>query len=56
MDGPYTEVSRAFEDARLYADEATLAMSNFLEALNTSIYSPPTISLSWQTIAPPVLP
>ena len=56
MAGPYTEVSQAFEDARIYADQATEAMSSFVEALNTSIYSPPTISLSWQTIAPPVLP
>lgn len=56
MAGPYTEVTKAFEDARIYADKATTAMSSFLTALNSSIYSPPTISLRWQSIAPPTLP
>ena len=56
MAGPYTEVTKAFEDARAYADNATTAMSSFLTALNSSIYSPPTIDLNWQSLAPPTLP
>lgn len=56
MSGPYTEVTKAFEDAREYAEQATMQMASFVQALNTSIYSPPTISLNWQSVAPPTLP
>lgn len=56
MSGPYTEVSQAFERAYDYAELSRTAMSSFTAALNSSIYSPPTISMSWSTIAAPSLP
>lgn len=56
MSGPYTEVSEAFDRAYSYAEASRSAMSSFTEALNASIYSPPTISMTWNSIAAPSLP
>jgi hypothetical protein len=38
------------------ADAATEAVEGFQEALNNSIYQPPTVSVRWQTLAAPNLP
>ncbi len=56
MSGPYTEVSDAFDRAYSYAESSRSMLAGFASALNTSIYSPPTISMSWTSIAPPSLP
>lgn len=52
----YTEVTEAFDRAYQYASDSRSMLASFTQALNTSIYSPPTISLNWTTIAPPDLP
>lgn len=56
MSGPSTEVSEAFDRAYEYAESSRSAMSSFTAALNASIYSPPTISMTWNSIAAPSLP
>lgn len=56
MSGPSTEVSEAFDRAYRYAESSRSAMSSFTAALNASIYSPPTISMTWNSIAAPSLP
>ena len=38
------------------ADAATSAVEGFQDALNNSIYSPPTVSVQWQTLPAPNLP
>ena len=38
------------------ANAATTAVEGFQTALNNSIYSPPTVSVQWQTLAAPNLP
>lgn len=38
------------------ANAATAAVDGFQQALNNSIYSPPTVSVRWQTLAAPNLP
>lgn len=38
------------------ANAATTAVDGFQKALNDSIYSPPTVSVQWQTLAAPNLP
>ena len=38
------------------ANAATAAVNGFQTALNNSIYSPPTVSVQWQTLAAPNLP
>ena len=52
----YTEVTQAFDRAYEYAASSRSMLATFTQALDTSIYSPPTISLTWTTIAPPSLP
>lgn len=52
----YTEVTEAFDRAYSYAESSRSMLTSFTQALDTSIYSPPTISLNWTTIAPPTLP
>lgn len=56
MSGPSTEVSEAFDRAYRYAELSQSNMSSFTAALNSSIYSPPTISMTWNSIAAPSLP
>lgn len=38
------------------ADAATAAVEGFQAALNASVYQPPTMSVTWNTLAAPVLP
>lgn len=38
------------------ADAATAAVEGFQAALNASVYQPPTISVTWNTLAAPTLP
>lgn len=56
MSGPSAEVSEAFDRAYRYAELSQSNMSSFTAALNSSIYSPPTISMTWNSIAAPDLP
>lgn len=52
----YTKVTQAFDRAYEYAASSRSMLATFTQALDASIYSPPTISLTWTTIAPPTLP
>ena len=52
----YTEVTEAFDRAYQYAESSRSMLTSFTQSLNTSIYSPPTISMTWNSIAPPSLP
>lgn len=50
-----TLVRTAFADARTYANDATSRMTTFLSSLNTSIYAPPSISVTWNSLTAPTL-
>lgn len=49
----YSEVSNAFQRAADYASSATNNVDAFAQTLADSIYSPPSISVVWNDIAPP---
>lgn len=52
----YNEVTNAFSMAYSYAENSRSMLSSFTQALTASIYAPPTISMTWTSIAPPSLP
>lgn len=56
MATPAELVAQTFDRAASYASNAQSQLTGFLNTLNASVYSPPTISISWATIAPPSLP
>ena len=56
MPTPNELVTTSFAQASTYADNATTALTGFTDALNQSIYTPPTISLAWASIAAPAVP
>jgi len=47
------QVATAFNLAVGYANSAGRSLDTFAAALNNSLYTPPTISVQWQGIAPP---
>ena len=56
LNGPAEIVQDKYDRSIDLADAATQAVNGFQEALNASIYAPPTISVQWQTLAAPNLP
>ena len=56
LNGPGEIVKDKYVRSIDLADAATDAVNGFQEALNASIYVPPTISVQWQTLAAPNLP
>lgn len=48
-------VADAFSKATQYASAADSQLRSFTAALDNSIYAPPTISVAWNSIAPPTL-
>lgn len=56
MATPAELVSQSFSQAQNYASSAQSQLSAFTTALNASIYSAPTISVTWNSLAPPTLP
>ena len=56
LNGPAEIVQDKYDRSIDLADAATQAVNEFQEALNASIYTPPTISVQWQTLAAPNLP
>ena len=56
LNGPAEIVQDKYDRSIELADAATDAVNEFQEALNASIYAPPTISVQWQTLAAPNLP
>lgn len=56
MTTPAQLVEQSFSQAQNYANIAQTSLAAFTAALNGAIYSPPTISVTWNSIAPPSLP
>ncbi len=56
MAGPAELVNDTFKLAKDYAAAATNQLDGFVDALNKAIYTPPTISVKWASIAAPALP
>lgn len=53
MATPAEVVSSSFAQAQNYASNAQTALTSFTNALNANLYTPPTFSAAWATIAPP---
>ncbi len=49
------QVDSTFSLAQNYASTAQAQLSTFLNALNTTIYQPPTLTVTWNSLAPPTL-
>lgn len=49
----YQQVQQSFGIASAYAYHAQQKLNTFADALNNSLYTPPTISVEWKSIAPP---
>lgn len=47
------EVTQAFDQATAYALSATDKAESFLNALNSTVYAPPTLSVTWSSLAAP---
>jgi hypothetical protein len=56
MPGASAQVDGVFSAAAGYADAATGALTGFTNALSGSIYSAPSVSIAWQSPAPPPVP
>lgn len=56
LNGPAEIVQDKYDRSVALADAATGAVNGFQQALNASIYQPPTISVKWQTVGAPNLP
>lgn len=56
MATPAQQVDWAFAQAQNYAAAAQAQLNGFTDALNSSIYSPPTISITWNSLTAPSLP
>ena len=56
INGPAELVQDKYSRSVELASAATSAVNGFQQALNASIYTPPTVSVQWQTLAAPNLP
>ncbi len=56
LNGPAEIVQDKYDKSVALADAATSAVNSFQDALNNSVYQPPTISVQWSTLAAPNLP
>ena len=56
MATPAEVVATTFADAQNYAAIAQSSLTGFTDALNAAVYSPPTLSVTWNSIAAPSLP
>ncbi len=56
INGPADIVEDKYTRSIQLADAATGAVNDFQEALNGSIYTPPTVNVQWQTLPAPDLP
>lgn len=56
MASPAEVVQSTFSLAQNYAAAATVQLNSFVNALNSSIYTPPTVSVTWETLAAPTIP
>lgn len=53
MPSPAQQVDSTFALAKTYAEAASTKLTDFTNALNQAIFTPPTISLKWESVAPP---
>lgn len=53
--GPASIVLDSYNRSVALANTAKEEMSGFTDALNASVYAPPTISVSWSSLAPPAV-
>lgn len=56
MATPAEVVASSFAQAQTYANIAQSSLTGFTDALNAAVYSPPTLSVTWNSIAAPSLP
>lgn len=56
MASPADQVASLFSRASGFASGAKSDATEFLQALNSSIYAPPTLSVTWTSLAAPELP
>jgi len=56
MTTPNEIVTSSFALAQTYANDAKTELANFTDALNSSIYAPPTLSVTWNSLVEPTLP
>lgn len=56
MAGAHELVNNSFTLAQSYATEAKTQLASFADALNGAITAPPTVSVSWSSLAAPTLP
>lgn len=56
MATPAEVVASSFALAQSYANIAQSSLTGFTNALNAAVYSPPTLSVTWSSIATPSLP
>lgn len=56
MSSPAELVTQTFARAEGYASAATAALGTYLSAMTGLNYSAPTVSVTWNSIAPPALP
>ena len=56
MATPAEVVASSFALAQSYANIAQSSLTGFTNALNAAVYSPPTLSVTWASIAPPSIP
>lgn len=50
------QVESAFSKATEYAADSRTAAASFIAALDASIYTPPTLSVTWESLAAPAMP
>lgn len=56
MSTPAEVVAESFAQAQSYANIAQSSLTGFTDALNAAVYTPPTLSVTWTSIAAPSLP
>ena len=56
MATPAEVVASSFAQAQTYANIAQSSLTGFTDALNAAVYAPPTLSVTWNSIATPSLP
>ena len=56
FDGPASIVLDAYNRSVALVESAKSEMTGFTDALNSTIYAPPTISVQWTSLAAPSIP
>jgi len=56
MATPDELVANSFAQAQTYANDAKAALTGFTDAMNAAIYTPPTLSVTWNSLTAPTLP